>query len=60
MQSLIPPDQIHVGIGVTIIACHQLFIIISAFYPSIFPIILVVTFVSLVGSDCVIDYSTCS
>ena len=27
-------------IGITIIACHQLFIIISASYPATFPIIL--------------------
>ena len=40
MQFLVLFDQLHVGIGVTIIACHQLFIIISASYPATFPIIL--------------------
>ncbi|MBR2557988.1 MAG: hypothetical protein IKE95_06460, partial [Methanobrevibacter sp.] len=61
MQLLVPFDQLHVGVGITIIACHQLFINNFSILPCNFSNnTQVVTFVSLIGSGCVSDYSTCS
>ncbi|MEE1128596.1 MAG: hypothetical protein UHW99_01290, partial [Methanobrevibacter sp.] len=60
MQLLIPFDQLHVTVGVTIIACHQVYNNLSILSYNFSNNAQVVTFVSLFGSGCGCDYSTCS